>query len=128
MEEHYRRWIEAVGEDPDRQGLAGTPRRAARALEFLTSGYGGSPAEVVGSAVFASPRDDMVIIRDIEVYSLCEHHLLPFIGRCHVGYLPQGRIMGLSKVARIVDLFARAGFTEIGRAGTRRHVMRLSFE
>ncbi len=107
MEEHYRRLIEAVGEDPDREGLAGTPRRAARAFEFLTSGYGESPAEVVGSAVFASPRDDMVIIRDIEVYSLCEHHLLPFFGRCHVGYLPKGRIIGVSKVARLVDLFAR---------------------
>ena len=107
MEELYRGLIEAVGEDPDREGLAGTPRRAARAFEFLTSGYGRTPAEVVGSAIYESRNDEMVIVRDIEVYSLCEHHLLPFLGRCHVGYLPRGRIMGLSKVARIVDLFAR---------------------
>ena len=107
MEELYRRLIEGVGEDPDREGLAGTPRRAARAFEFLTSGYGRTPAEVVGSAIYESRNDEMVIVRDIEVYSLCEHHLLPFLGRCHVGYLPRGRIMGLSKVARIVDLFAR---------------------
>lgn len=107
MEELYRGLIEAVGEDPDREGLAGTPRRAARAFEFLTSGYSRTPAEVVGSAIYESRNDEMVIVRDIEVYSLCEHHLLPFLGRCHVGYLPRGRIMGLSKVARIVDLFAR---------------------
>ena len=107
MEELYRRLIEATGDDPEREGLARTPGRAAEAFRFLTSGYGRTPAEVVGSAVYESPTDEMVIVRDIEVYSLCEHHLLPFIGRCHVGYLPQGKIMGLSKVARLVDLFAR---------------------
>ena len=107
MEELFRQLIEGSGDDPGREGLARTPGRAARAFRYLTSGYGRTPAEVVGGAVYESRTDEMVIVRDIEVYSLCEHHLLPFIGRCHVGYLPHGRIIGLSKVARIVDLFAR---------------------
>ena len=107
MESLYRQLIEAVGEDADREGLCDTPQRAARAFEFLTSGYRQSPADVVGDALFESGMDEMVIVRDIELYSLCEHHLLPFTGRCHVGYLPQGRVIGLSKVARIVDVYAR---------------------
>jgi GTP cyclohydrolase I len=107
MEELFRQLIEAVGEDASREGLADTPGRAARALEYLTSGYRHDPIEVVGGAVFESLTDEMVIVRDIELYSLCEHHMLPFIGKCHVGYLPKGRVIGLSKVARVVDVFAR---------------------
>ncbi|MBT4098563.1 MAG: GTP cyclohydrolase I FolE [Gemmatimonadetes bacterium] len=107
MEEQFTRLIEAVGEDPDREGLRDTPGRAARAMEFLTQGYAQNPEQVVGDAIFSSEMDEMVVVRDIELYSLCEHHLLPFLGRCHVGYLPKGKVIGLSKVARIVDVFAR---------------------
>ncbi len=107
MEELFRQLIEAVGEDSEREGLRDTPARAARAMEFLTSGYGQQASTVVNGAIYDSGMDEMVIIRDIELYSMCEHHLLPFIGKCHVGYLPKGRVIGLSKVARIVDMFAR---------------------
>ena len=107
MEELYRKLIEAVGEDPGREGLVDTPGRAARALEFLTSGYRQDPESVVNGAIFESDINEMVIVRDIELYSMCEHHLLPFIGKCHVGYLPKGHVIGLSKVARLVDVFAR---------------------
>ncbi len=107
MEELFRQLIESVGEDPDREGLRDTPGRAARALEFLTSGYALDPKGVVNDAVYESRMDEMVIVRDIEIYSLCEHHMLPFIGKCHVGYLPKGRVIGLSKVARVIDVFAR---------------------
>ncbi len=107
MEEQFTQLIEAMGEDPTREGLRDTPGRAARAMEFLTQGYDQSPIEVVGDAIFSSPMDEMVIVHNIEIYSLCEHHLLPFLGRCHVGYLPRGRVIGLSKIARIVDVFAR---------------------
>ena len=107
MEDLFRQLIEAVGEDPEREGLRDTPGRAARALEFLTSGYAQDANTVVNGAVYESGMDEMVIVRDIELYSMCEHHLLPFIGKCHVGYLPKGHIIGLSKVARIVDMFAR---------------------
>jgi GTP cyclohydrolase IA len=107
VEEQFTRLIEAVGEDPDREGLRDTPGRAARAMEFLTQGYAQNPEQVVGDAIFSSEMDEMVVVRDIELYSLCEHHLLPFLGRCHVGYLPKGKVIGLSKVARIVDVFAR---------------------
>ncbi|MDA0338000.1 MAG: GTP cyclohydrolase I FolE [bacterium] len=107
MEELFRQLIMAVGEDPDRQGLQDTPGRAARALEYLTSGYQQDPKTVLNNAIFESTMDEMVIVRDIELYSMCEHHLLPFIGKCHVGYLPQGHVVGLSKVARLVDMFAR---------------------
>lgn len=103
----YRRLIEDLGEDPERPGLADTPARAASAMRFLTQGYGMSLEQVVGDALFESDSQDMVIVRNIELYSLCEHHLLPFIGACHVGYLPNGKLLGLSKVARIVDLYAR---------------------
>lgn len=99
--------LQSIGEDPSRDGLKGTPDRAARAMEFLTQGYTMSLDEVVNNAVFDSDSDDMVIVRDIELYSLCEHHMLPFIGKCHVGYLPSGKVIGLSKVARIVDMYAR---------------------
>ena len=106
VEEHFSRLIESVGEDPTREGLRGTPARAARAFEYFTQGYEQDPADVVGEAIFTSEMDEMVIVRDIELYSLCEHHLLPFLGRCHIGYLPKGKVIGLSKVARVVDVFA----------------------
>ena len=103
----YRELIAGVGEDPEREGLRRTPLRAARALEFLTRGYCQSVADVVNDALFETDLDEIVLVKDIELYSLCEHHLLPFVGKCHVGYLPRGRVLGLSKVARIVDMFAR---------------------
>ena len=103
----YRELIAGVGENPEREGLRRTPQRAANALEFLTRGYGQSVAEVVNDALFETDLDEIVLVKDIELYSLCEHHLLPFVGKCHVGYLPRGRVLGLSKVARIVDMFAR---------------------
>jgi len=107
MEEHWRAIIEAIGEDAARPGLVDTPARAARAFEFLTRGYRQSVDEVVNGALFPSDASEMVLVQDIELYSLCEHHLLPFIGKCHVAYLPTGQVLGLSKIARIVDLFAR---------------------
>jgi len=107
VEEHYRAIIEAVGENPDREGLLRTPHRAARAMEYLTQGYEQDINEIVNGAIFESTNDEMVIVKDIELYSLCEHHLLPFIGKAHVAYLPNGRVLGLSKIPRIVDMFAR---------------------
>ena len=103
----YRELIVGIGEAPEREGLRATPGRAARALEFLTRGYAQNVEEVVNNALFESDLDEIVLVKDIELYSLCEHHLLPFVGKCHVGYLPQGRVLGLSKVGRIVDMFAR---------------------
>ena len=99
--------LESVGENPDRSGLVRTPERVEKAYRFLTSGYEMSVADVVGGAVFQEPHESMILVRDIEVYSLCEHHLLPFYGRAHVAYLPNGRIVGLSKIPRIVEVFAR---------------------
>jgi len=96
-----------IGEDPDREGLVKTPERVARAWEFLSRGYRTSPREVVGDAVFTQETNNMITVRDIELYSLCEHHMLPFYGRCHVGYISKGKVLGLSKVARLVDVFAR---------------------
>lgn len=107
MEEHWARIIEAVGEDLERPGLRDTPKRAASAFEFLTRGYRQSVDEVVNEALFPSDSSEMILVQDVELYSLCEHHLLPFIGKCHVAYIPTGRVLGLSKVARIVDVFAR---------------------
>ena len=107
MEEHYKALLEAIGENPRREGLRGTPGRAARALKFLTQGYEQKLELVVNKAIFAAHNDEMVIVRDIELYSLCEHHLLPFIGRAHVAYLPDKKVLGLSKIARIVDMYAR---------------------
>ena len=104
---HYKKLITEVGENPDRDGLLDTPMRAAKALQFLTRGYGQSLEEVVNNAVFETTNDQMVIVHGIEVYSMCEHHMLPFIGACHVGYLPSEKVIGLSKIARIVDMFAR---------------------
>ncbi len=107
MEEHWEKIIEAIGEDLNRPGLADTPKRAAKAFQFLTRGYGQSVEEVVNNALFPSDSSEMILVQDVELYSLCEHHLLPFIGKCHVAYLPTGKVLGLSKVARIVDLYAR---------------------
>ena len=107
MDEHYRKIIESVGEDSKREGLIKTPHRAARAMEFMTQGYKKNIDEIVNGAIFKSANDEMVIVKDIELYSLCEHHLLPFFGKAHVGYIPKGKIIGLSKIARIVDMYAR---------------------
>jgi len=102
-----RRLLVALGEDPDREGLRDTPARVARSLESLMSGYRRDPADIVRSAVFHEDCNHMVIVRDIEVYSMCEHHMLPFYGVCHIGYIPRGRVFGVSKLARLVDCFAR---------------------
>lgn len=107
MEEQWKKIIEAIGEDPNREGLLKTPERAAKAFKFLTRGYHQDVDELINKAIFTSDTDEMVIVSNIELYSLCEHHLLPFIGKAHVAYLPQGKVIGLSKIARIVDLFAR---------------------
>jgi GTP cyclohydrolase I len=105
--EHVRAMIAALGEDPDRPGLRRTPERVAKAMRWLTRGYRMSVAEVVGHGVFEETHENMVLVRDVELYSLCEHHLLPFFGRAHVGYIPRGRLIGLSKIPRIVEVFAR---------------------
>jgi GTP cyclohydrolase I len=107
MEEQFAKIIEAIGEDLNREGLKDTPKRAAKAFKFLNNGYHKTLDEVLNDAIFTADTEDMVIVKDIELYSLCEHHLLPFIGKCHVGYLPQGKVLGLSKIARIVDMYAR---------------------
>lgn len=107
METSFLDIINAIGENPARPGLADTPKRAAQAMEFLTRGYSMDIDEVINDALFPSDTDEMVIVKDIELYSLCEHHLLPFIGKCHVAYIPRGKVIGLSKIARIVDVFAR---------------------
>jgi GTP cyclohydrolase I len=107
MAEHYRALLDQIGENPDREGLAKTPERAAKALAVLTSGLALNPADILRSAVFAEPSDEMVLVRDIEVYSLCEHHLLPFFGKAHIAYIPDGKIVGLSKIPRVVDAFSR---------------------
>jgi GTP cyclohydrolase I len=107
MQEQFKKIIEAMGENPDREGLKDTPKRAAKAMQFLTQGYKQNLDEIINGALFASANSEMVVIKNIELYSLCEHHLLPFIGKCHIAYVPDGKILGLSKFARIVDMHAR---------------------
>jgi len=103
----YHQLLTNIGEDPSREGLLKTPERAAKALDYLTHGYNTQLEDIINGAIFTSDMDEMVIVKDIELYSLCEHHLLPFIGKCHVAYIPQGYVLGLSKIARIVDMYAR---------------------
>jgi GTP cyclohydrolase I len=107
MDKIYKQLIENIGEDPTRDGLVDTPKRAAKAFSFLTKGYNEKVEEVVNNAIFTSEMDEMVIVKDIELYSLCEHHLLPFFGKAQVAYIPNGKVLGLSKIARIVDVYAR---------------------
>ena len=107
MEKHFAKIIEAIGEDLNREGLVDTPKRAAKAFRFLNNGYEKNLDEVLNGAIFTADTEDMVIVKNIELYSLCEHHLLPFIGKCHIAYLPHGKVLGLSKLARIVDMYAR---------------------
>ncbi len=107
FEQVIRRQLELVGEDPEREGLLKTPSRVAKALSWLTRGYELDPAEVIGDALFAENHENMVMVRDIELYSMCEHHMLPFFGRAHVAYIPNGKIVGLSKIPRVVEVFAR---------------------
>ena len=107
LESHMRKILQLVGENPDREGLRDTPQRVSKAMHFLTSGYGLTVEEVVRDALFEEHCEEMVIVKDVEFYSLCEHHILPFFGRAHVGYLPRDRVIGLSKIARVVDVFAR---------------------
>ena len=107
LEEMVHRTLLLLGEDPERQGLVRTPERVAESMQWLTRGYSGSVQEIVADAVFEERHENMVLVRDIEIYSLCEHHMLPFFGKAHVGYLPNGKIIGLSKIPRIADMFAR---------------------
>ena len=103
----YRQIIETLGEDAEREGLLKTPERVARAMQYLTQGYDSNPFEIVRSALFNEGHSQMVIVKDIELYSMCEHHILPFYGRAHVAYIPNGKIVGLSKIARVVDIYSR---------------------
>jgi GTP cyclohydrolase IA len=107
FEELVRRELELLGEDPAREGLLRTPARVARALKWMTQGYGSSAKEVVGNGIFREEHDNMIMVRDIELYSMCEHHMLPFFGKAHVAYIPNGKIVGLSKIPRIVDVYAQ---------------------
>ncbi len=107
LKEHYYQVLGRIGEDPEREGLIKTPERAAKAMQFLTSGYDMDPLDIIQSATFAEEYSEMVLVKDIELYSLCEHHILPFFGKAHIAYIPNGRIVGLSKVPRVVDVFAR---------------------
>jgi len=107
FEELIHRELELLGEDPDREGLKRTPYRVAHAMKWLTQGYASSAEQVIGKGIFKEEHDNMIMVRDIELYSLCEHHMLPFFGKAHVAYIPNGKIVGLSKIPRIVDVYAR---------------------
>lgn len=107
MEEHIRQLLRALGEDPDREGLQKTPQRVAQALSFMTRGYDMDPGKVINDALFTEDYEEMIVQKDIDFYSLCEHHLLPFFGKAHVAYIPHHKIVGISKLARLVDVFAR---------------------
>ena len=107
VEEHIRALLDFMGEDPTREGLRRTPQRVARALQFLTKGYAEEPAQVIGEALFVEDYSEMILLRDVDFFSLCEHHLLPFFGRAQIAYIPNGRIVGVSKLARLVEVFSR---------------------
>ena len=107
MEDSVKKILEHIGEDPQREGLLDTPRRVQKAWEFMCSGYTQDPKEIMQSALFSSSNDEMVIVKDIEFYSMCEHHMLPIIGKAHIAYIPNGKVIGLSKIPRVVDVFAR---------------------
>jgi GTP cyclohydrolase I len=107
IRDKYREIISDIGEDVDREGILKTPERASKAMQFLTSGYNQDPSQILRSAMFAEDYHDMVVVKDIELYSLCEHHILPFFGKAHIAYIPDGNIVGLSKLPRVVDVFAR---------------------
>ena len=107
LKEHYREILRLLGEDPDREGLLKTPERVAKAMAFITKGYGEDPVSIIRSAIFREEYKQMVLVKDIELYSICEHHMLPFYGKAHVAYIPNGYITGLSKIARVVECFAR---------------------
>jgi GTP cyclohydrolase IA len=107
MQELVRQLLVELGEDPEREGLLNTPLRVAKALSFLTSGYRTDPVQLINGAIFTQDSSSMVIVKNIEMYSLCEHHMLPFFGRCHIGYIPTGKVFGVSKLARMVDMYAR---------------------
>lgn len=107
LQAHYAAILAELGEDPNREGLLKTPERVAKAMQFLTNGYAQNPDEIINSAIFHEDYSEMVLVKDIEVYSMCEHHMLPFFGKAHIAYIPDGKIVGLSKIPRIVDAFAR---------------------
>lgn len=107
MQKQVTEILQFLGEDPNREGLINTPKRVEKAYQYLTRGYHQNLEEVINGAIFESESDEMIIVRDIEFFSLCEHHMLPFFGKCHIGYIPKGKIFGVSKLARIVDMFAR---------------------
>ena len=107
MQEEIRKILIELGEDPSREGLRRTPQRYEEAMRFLTSGYDQNPEDLINGAIFQQEHDEMVLLRDIDFYSLCEHHMIPFFGKCHVAYLPKGRILGLSKIVRVVEMFSR---------------------
>jgi len=107
MNELVTQWLKAIGEDPTRQGLVKTPERVAEAWKFMTRGYQQDVKEVINGALFDTESQDMIIVKDIEIYSMCEHHMLPFFGRCHIGYIPTDKVLGVSKLARLADMFAR---------------------
>ena len=107
LEKNYRQILKEIGENPDREGLLKTPERVAKAMKFLTSGYEINPDEIIQQAVFNETYSEMVLVKDIEVYSMCEHHVLPFFGKAHIAYIPDGKIVGLSKIPRVVDAYSR---------------------
>lgn len=107
LSSHYESIIRELGDDPEREGMRGTPKRAAKAMQFLTQGYEQDLETIVNGAIFEADTDEMVVVKDVEFYSLCEHHLLPFIGKAHIAYIPNGKVLGLSKFARIVDMYAQ---------------------